>query len=65
MDKIRDWFLNKFLPAWAKESVYLENRMLRKQLADKQQELERLQAYADGLEYALRRRVVIRNEVKS
>lgn len=65
MDKIRDWFLNKFLPAWAKESVCIENQMLRQQLADKQQELERLQAYADGLEYALRRRVVIRNEVKS
>lgn len=64
MRKIKDWLLLRFLPAWAKESVYAENRMLRERIEEQQHELDRLEAYAAGLEYALRRRVVIRNEVK-
>lgn len=64
MRKIKDWLLLRFLPAWAKESVYAENRRLRERIEEQQHELDRLEAYAAGLEYALRRRVVIRNEVK-
>ena len=64
MRKIKDWLLLRFLPAWAKESVYAENRMLRERIEEQQHELDRLEAYAAGLEYALQRRVVIRNEVK-
>lgn len=64
MRKIKDWLLLRFLPAWAKESVYAENRRLRERIEEQQHELDRLEAYAAGLEYAFRRRVVIRNEVK-
>lgn len=64
MRKIRDWLLLRFLPAWAKESVYAENKRLRDRLEEKQHEIDRLNAYASGLEYALRRRVVVKNEVK-
>lgn len=64
MKKIRDWFLLHFLPAWAKESVYKENKRLRDKLEAQQHEIERLKSYAAGLEYALKRRVIIRNEVK-
>lgn len=64
MRKIKDWLLLRFLPAWAKESVYAENRRLRERIEEQQHEFDRLEAYAAGLEYALRRRVVIRNEVK-
>ena len=64
MRKIKDWLLLRFLPAWAKESVYAENRWLRERIEEQQHELDRLEAYAAGLEYALRRRGVIRNEVK-
>lgn len=64
MRKIKDWLILRFLPAWAKESVYAENRRLRERIEEQRHELDRMEAYAAGLEYALRRRVVIRNEVK-
>lgn len=64
MRKIKDWLLLRFLPAWAKESVYAENRRLRERIEEQRHEIDRLEAYSAGLEYALRRRVVIRNEVK-
>lgn len=64
MGKIKEWLLLHFLPVWAKETVYKENKKLRAALLEKEQEIERLSAYSDGLEYALRRRIVIRNEVK-
>lgn len=64
MNKLRDWLLLRFLPAWAKESVYRENQRLRERLEQQRHELDRLTAYTAGLEMALRRRIVIRNEVK-
>lgn len=64
MSKIKEWFLLRFLPAWAKESVYKENQKLRERIEEQQNEIERLNAYASGLEYVARRRVIIRNEVK-
>lgn len=64
MNKLRDWLLLRFLPAWAKESVYRENQRLRERLEQQRHELDRLTAYTAGLETALRRRIVIRNEVK-
>lgn len=64
MRKIKDWLLLRFLPAWAKESVYAENKRLREKLESQKHEIDRLNAYAAGLEYALKRRVVIKNEVK-
>ena len=63
MKRIRDWLLLRFLPAWAKESVYKENQRLRDKLEQQQHEIDRLNAYAAGLEYAVRRRMVIKNEV--
>lgn len=63
MNKIREWLLLHFLPAWAKESVYAENQRLKKRIEEQRQEIDRLNAYAAGLEYALKRRIVIRNEV--
>lgn len=63
MKRLKDWFLLKFLPAWAKDTVYTENQRLRQEIKQLHQEIERVNAYADGLEYALRRRIVIRNEV--
>ena len=63
MRKLKEWFLLTFLPGWAKETVLRENHVLQKKLEKQQAELERLNAYVDGLEFALRRRVIIRNEV--
>lgn len=64
MRKLKEWIIARFLPVWAKEQVYAENRKLARKIEEQQREIERLTAYAAGLEYALRRGVTIRNEVK-
>lgn len=66
MRRFRKWLLEKFLPAWAKDSVYADNKRLLAQLERQAQEMRELNAYIDGLETALRsmRRIVINNEVK-
>lgn len=66
MRKIKTWLLERFLPAWAKESAYRENQLLRAKLDDRDREIGELNAYIDGLETAMRsmRRIVIQNGVK-
>jgi len=61
----RRWLLDRFLPAWAKDSVYRENAALRDKLGRQEQEIRRLNAYIDGMEGGLRavRRIVIQNGV--
>lgn len=61
MQKFKTWLLERFLPAWAKDSVYWENEALRAELDRQRQELRERDAYIDGLETALRsvRRIVI------
>lgn len=59
----RNWLVERFLPVWAKESVLRERDALRRQVEDLTRENQRLRAYAAGLEYGLRRRITIRNEV--
>ena len=63
MRKFRRWLLERFLPAWAKDSVYRENAALRAELDKQRQEIRELDAYIDGLETGLRamRRIVIQN----
>ena len=67
MRQLRQWLLERFLPAWAKDSVYRENADLREKLAAREQEIRRLNAYIDGLEMGLRsmRRIVIQNGGRS
>ncbi len=66
MRTLKNWLIERFLPAWAKDSVYAENRRLLDQLAKQALELRELHAYIDGLETGLRtlRRVTIQNEVR-
>ena len=66
MSKFKRWLYNRFLPAWCKEELLSANRALSKTVAEQQHEIERLNAYIDGMETALRaqRRITIRNEVK-
>lgn len=66
MRKFRAWLINKFLPAWAKESVYRENQQLREEIGRLKNNIDRLNAYINGLENGMRsqRRISIRNEVK-
>lgn len=55
----------RFLPAWAKESVYEENRTLKEKIDALQARVNEREAYIDGLETGIRaqRRVVINNKV--
>ena len=66
MRRFKRWLLERFLPAWAKDTVYQDNKRLLAQLEGQRQELRELHAYIDGLEAGLRamRRVTIRNEVR-
>lgn len=61
MRKIRDWFLLKFLPAWAKDSVYQENRRLKEEIDRLCAAIRERDAYIDGLEAGIRaqRRIII------
>lgn len=61
MKKMKIWLRERFLPAWAKDSIYRENRVLCAELEKQKQEIRELNAYIDGLETALRtmRRIVI------
>ena len=54
MKKFKTWLLETFLPAWAKDTVYHENRVIQAKLERKDQEIKELNAYIDGLETALR-----------
>lgn len=62
MRKLKTWLMERFLPAWAKDTVYQENKALRADLERKKQEISELNAYIDGMETAMRRqRIVIQN----
>lgn len=59
--RFRKWLIERFLPTWAKESVLKENEQLKAKLDEQALEIERLNAYIDGLENGVRwqRRIVI------
>lgn len=63
MKRIKKWFLDRFLPMWAKETVLADNRNLQRQLVALEQKLEQKEAYIAGLETGLRaqRRIIIHN----
>lgn len=66
MSKFKRWLIEKFLPAWCRDEMLDTNRDLVRAADDLRRENERLKAYINGLEDAMRaqRRIVIRNEVK-
>ena len=53
--------MNRFLPMWAKETILDENEKLRRQVAELREELDRKEAYAQGLLAGIKsqRRIVI------
>lgn len=64
MRRLKQWLISEFLPVYLKESILKENTALRSKVADLENRLETQRAYSAGLEYALRRRITIRNEVQ-
>ena len=66
MTKFKRWLYNKFLPAWCKDDLLEANAKLRAAIEIQNQTIDRLNAYIDGVETAMRcqRRVTVRNEVR-
>lgn len=61
MKRIRAWFLDRFLPMWAKETVLADNRKLQLQVAELREQLGQKEAYIAGLMAGMKsqRRIVI------
>ena len=51
---MKKWFLEHFLPMWAKETVLKDNRALYRKNRLLREEIARQQAYIRGLEMGLR-----------
>ena len=51
---MRSWFLETFLPMWAKETLLEENRQLRRQLHQLRHQLRIQEGYIRGLEQGIR-----------
>ena len=54
MSKIKDNFLKRYLPMWAKETVFAENEKLKKENAKLEKKIDNLLAYICGMEFALK-----------
>jgi hypothetical protein len=55
MKKLREYLINRFLPAWCREELLEENKKLRQKVERQAEEIDRLNAYIDGVTDALRR----------
>lgn len=51
---MKKWFLERFLPMWAKETVYKDNRQLAGELRRAREENQRLRAYIRGMTAGIR-----------
>ena len=61
MKRIKAWFLDHFLPMWAKETVLADNRKLQLQVAELREQLDQKEVYIAGLMAGMKsqRRIVI------
>lgn len=61
LKRIKAWFLNRFLPMWAKETVLEDNRRLQQEVAALRHELAEKTAYINGMTAGTKslRRIVI------
>lgn len=67
MKKIKNWFFNRFLPMWAKESVLKDLRKTQDENEVLRQKIAELEAYIQGIHAGMKnqRRIVINTgEVK-
>ena len=63
MSKFKKWLVEKYLPAYAKETILEDNKKLQRAVESQQQTIAELRAYIEGLESAnkIARRIVINN----
>ena len=55
---MKKWFLERYLPMWAKETVFRDNRELTRKVRQLQQENEVLRSYIKGLQRGMRAKEV-------
>ena len=64
MKKFKRGLIEKFLPTYCRNEMLEENKRLANKIAELQAKNDRLNAYIDGMESALRyQKITIRNEV--
>lgn len=51
---MKKWLQNHFLPMWAKQTVLWEKGQLERENLALRQELDRLEAYVDGMKTGIR-----------
>lgn len=51
---MKKWFLERFLPMWAKETVFADNRQLRRENRQLNQKVQMLESYIEGIQTGLR-----------
>ena len=51
---MKKWLQNHFLPMWAKQTLLWEKRQLEQENLALQQEVQRLEAYIDGVKTGIR-----------
>lgn len=61
---MKKWFLERFLPMWAKQTVLKDNRRMARRLRELEQENKLLQSYIDGIHRGLTSRYLRRNYEK-
>lgn len=54
---MKRWLINNYLPMWAKETVFRENKMLQKRNQHLEQEIAVLKAKIYGMETVLKARL--------
>ena len=61
MRKLKRWLYDRFLPAWCRDDLMRANELLSAKVQAQAGEIERLEAYIDGVHAAQRRqpRIVI------
>ena len=51
---MKRWFLERFLPMWAKQTVLSDNKRLREENRKLEEKICRLESYIDGLRAGFR-----------
>lgn len=65
MSKFKRWMINKFLPAYFRDNLMETNERMATIIKEQKQEIDRLNAYINGMETAIRfrNRITINNGV--
>lgn len=64
MGKVKKWLVNKYLPAYAKQTILEDNKRLNLALQAQKERINELEAYIDGIQFATRatRKIIINND---